>query len=125
MFAGQRDDGFYADIQSIFDLDFGFDKPEAFDSQGGYNVHTIVLNIPMAELDGAKIAGVYATGDGRKVRLHTNFPHHRDGILKLLGCAYDREAVQAEVHSDTFLAGAWERDGCAMVHPAKAVAATG
>ncbi|MGN7949458.1 NAD(P)/FAD-dependent oxidoreductase [Microbacterium sp. 22215] len=31
----------------------------------------------------------------------------------------DRDAVQAEVHSDTFLAGAWERDGCAMVHPAK------
>ncbi len=42
-----------------------------------------------------KIAGIYATGDGRKVRLHTNFPHHRDGILKLLGCAYEREAVQA------------------------------
>jgi crotonobetainyl-CoA:carnitine CoA-transferase CaiB-like acyl-CoA transferase len=42
-----------------------------------------------------KIAGVYRTGDGRKVRLHTNFPHHRDGILKLLGCAYEREAVQA------------------------------
>ena len=40
-----------------------------------------------------KIAGVYDTGDGRKVRLHTNFPHHRDGILKLLGVAYDREAV--------------------------------
>lgn len=42
-----------------------------------------------------KIAGVYETGDGRKVRLHTNFPHHRDGILKLLGCDYDRAAVQA------------------------------
>jgi crotonobetainyl-CoA:carnitine CoA-transferase CaiB-like acyl-CoA transferase len=42
-----------------------------------------------------KIAGVYRTGDGRKVRLHTNFPHHRDGMLKLLGCAYEREAVQA------------------------------
>jgi crotonobetainyl-CoA:carnitine CoA-transferase CaiB-like acyl-CoA transferase len=42
-----------------------------------------------------KIAGVFSTGDGRKVRLHTNFPHHRDGILKLLGCAYEREAVQA------------------------------
>jgi crotonobetainyl-CoA:carnitine CoA-transferase CaiB-like acyl-CoA transferase len=42
-----------------------------------------------------KIAGVYHTGDGRFVRLHTNFPHHRDGILKLLGCAYEREAVQA------------------------------
>ena len=42
-----------------------------------------------------KIAGVYRTGDGRNVRLHTNFPHHRDGMLKLLGCAYEREAVQA------------------------------
>ena len=42
-----------------------------------------------------KIAGVYATGDGRKVRLHTNFPHHRDGMLRLLDCAYEREAVQA------------------------------
>ena len=31
----------------------------------------------------------------RTVRLHTNFPHHRDGMLKLLGCAYEREAVQA------------------------------
>ena len=42
-----------------------------------------------------KIAGVYRTGDGRWVRLHTNFPHHRDGILRLLQCAYDRDAVQA------------------------------
>ncbi len=29
---------------------------------------------------------LFDTGDGRKVRLHTNFPHHRDGMLKLLGC---------------------------------------
>jgi crotonobetainyl-CoA:carnitine CoA-transferase CaiB-like acyl-CoA transferase len=42
-----------------------------------------------------KIAGVYDTGDGRHVRLHTNFPHHRDGMLKLLGSAYERGAVQA------------------------------
>src|SRR5262245_16986818 len=42
-----------------------------------------------------RIAGVYRTGDGRIVRLHTNFPHHRDCVLKLLGCAYEREAVQA------------------------------
>jgi hypothetical protein len=65
-FAGQRDDGFYADIQSIFDLDFSFAKPAPFDSQGGYNVHTIVLNIPLAELGGAKIAGVYATTSRRE-----------------------------------------------------------
>ena len=42
-----------------------------------------------------RIAGVYRAGDGRTVRLHTNFPHHRDGMLKLLGCDYEREAVQA------------------------------
>ena len=41
-----------------------------------------------------KIAGLYRCGDGRWVRLHTNFPHHRDGVLKLLGCEYAREAVQ-------------------------------
>ncbi len=42
-----------------------------------------------------KIAGTYQTGDGRWVRLHTNFPHHRDGILDMLGVAYDREQVAA------------------------------
>ncbi|MBN8926728.1 MAG: carnitine dehydratase [Rhodospirillales bacterium 69-11] len=39
------------------------------------------------------IAGTYQCGDGRWVRLHTNFPHHRDGILRLLDCAYDKAAV--------------------------------
>ncbi|MBN9268498.1 MAG: CoA transferase, partial [Hyphomicrobium sp.] len=42
-----------------------------------------------------KIAGTYQTGDGRWVRLHTNFPHHRDGILDMLGVPYDREQVTA------------------------------
>jgi crotonobetainyl-CoA:carnitine CoA-transferase CaiB-like acyl-CoA transferase len=41
-----------------------------------------------------KIAGLYCCGDDRWVRLHTNFPHHRDGLLALLGCDYDRQAVQ-------------------------------
>lgn len=39
------------------------------------------------------IAGAYRCGDGRWVRLHTNFPHHRDGVLNILGCAYDKAAV--------------------------------
>ncbi|MHA1572165.1 MAG: CoA transferase [Alphaproteobacteria bacterium] len=42
-----------------------------------------------------KIAGVYRAGDERWLRLHTNFPHHRDGVLDILGCANEREAVQA------------------------------
>ena len=65
-FAGQRDDGFFGDIQSIFDLDFTFGRDrntptKPFDSQGGFNVHTIVLDVPLSQLGGAKIAGVYAT----------------------------------------------------------------
>ncbi|NIA67654.1 CoA transferase [Pelagibius litoralis] len=45
------------------------------------------------------LAGAYRTGDGRWVRLHTNFAHHRDGILALLDCANDREAVQHALNS--------------------------
>ena len=39
------------------------------------------------------IAGAYECGDGRYVRLHTNFPHHRDGVLALLGAKQQRDAV--------------------------------
>ncbi len=65
-FAGQRDDAFYADVQSIFDLEFTFGKDrntpsKPFDSQAGFNVHTAVLEIPLEELGGAKTAGVYAS----------------------------------------------------------------
>lgn len=41
------------------------------------------------------IAGIYQTRDGRLVRLHTNFPHHRDAICKILNCAAERDQVQA------------------------------
>lgn len=38
------------------------------------------------------ITGLYRTRDGW-VRVHANFPHHRDGVLRLLGCAHERAAV--------------------------------
>jgi crotonobetainyl-CoA:carnitine CoA-transferase CaiB-like acyl-CoA transferase len=41
------------------------------------------------------IAGVYRTGDDRFVRLHTNFPHHRDAVCRVLNCVAERDAVQA------------------------------
>ena len=40
------------------------------------------------------IAGVYKTRDGF-VRLHTNFPHHRDAVCTVLNCKPERDAVQA------------------------------
>ncbi|MET3118926.1 crotonobetainyl-CoA:carnitine CoA-transferase CaiB-like acyl-CoA transferase [Undibacterium sp. GrIS 1.8] len=39
------------------------------------------------------IAGYYQAGDGRWIQLHTNFPHHRDGVLRVLECANNRDAV--------------------------------
>ncbi|MGR9108274.1 MAG: DUF4331 domain-containing protein [Gammaproteobacteria bacterium] len=71
VFAGQRDDGFYADIQSIFDLDFSFSGPnKPFDSQGGFNVHTIVLSVPLDQIEGfGDIVGVHATTSRRIVQV--------------------------------------------------------
>lgn len=40
------------------------------------------------------IAGVYKTGGGGFVRLHTNFPHHRDNVCKVLNCRPERDDVQ-------------------------------
>ena len=40
------------------------------------------------------IAGVYKTGDGRFVRLHTNFPHHRAAVCNVLDCKAERDDVQ-------------------------------
>lgn len=63
VFAGQRDDGFYGDIQSIFDLDFSFGGPnKPFDSQGGFNVKTIVIEIPVDVIGGEdQVIGVWAS----------------------------------------------------------------
>lgn len=66
VFAGQRDDGFYGDIQAIFDL-LSLRNPGE-DSQHGFNVHTIALDIPLSEIGGAnQVVGVWATTDRRQV----------------------------------------------------------
>lgn len=69
-FAGQRDDGFYADVQAVFDLLKLRGAGQAVDSQGGFNVHTIALNIPIEEIGGDnQVVGVYATTSRRRVRI--------------------------------------------------------
>jgi crotonobetainyl-CoA:carnitine CoA-transferase CaiB-like acyl-CoA transferase len=40
------------------------------------------------------IAGIYKTRDARFVRLHTNFPHHRDAVCRVLNCKPERDEVQ-------------------------------
>ncbi len=67
-FAGQRDDGFYADIQSIFDL-LSLRNPGK-DSQGGFNIHLMALEVPVSELGGdQQTVGVYATTSRQRVRI--------------------------------------------------------
>lgn len=49
------------------------------------------------------ITRLFQCGDGRWVRIHANFPHHRDGVLKLLGCEHSPDAVtRALAHWDSF-----------------------
>jgi hypothetical protein len=67
-FAGQRDDGFYGDILSIFDL-LQLRSPGK-DSQGGFNIHLMALVIPVSELGGDRqIVGVYATTSRRQIQI--------------------------------------------------------
>lgn len=76
-FAGQRDDGFYADIQSIFDLLELRDPGK--DSQGGFNLHLMALEIPVSELGGdQQIVGVYATTSRRKTTVLSTKPEKKD-----------------------------------------------
>jgi crotonobetainyl-CoA:carnitine CoA-transferase CaiB-like acyl-CoA transferase len=60
------------------------------------------------------IAGVYKTGDQRFVRLHTNFPHHRDAVCRVLNCKAEREQVQAALmqrRAEAFETAAYEAGG--------------
>ena len=41
--------------------------------------------------------GHYATRDGRWIQLHTNFPQHHQGVLRVLGCEDRRDAVAAAI----------------------------
>jgi Domain of unknown function (DUF4331) len=82
-FTGQRDDGFYGDINAIFDLLQL--RSLGKDSQGGFNIHMMALVIPVSELGGDRqIVGVYATTSRRKVRiLRDNGDQTLDGWVQV------------------------------------------
>ena len=64
------------------------------------------------------IAGAYPTAD-RWVRLHTNFPHHRDGILKLLACENTKESVAAALRrwkAEAFETAAFQAGMCVSAY---------
>ena len=68
VFAGQREDGFFGDINAIFDLLSLRGTAKAQDAQGGFNVHMIALQIPVSEIGGdSQSVGVFATTSRRRV----------------------------------------------------------
>ncbi|HEX4526453.1 MAG TPA: DUF4331 domain-containing protein [Gaiellaceae bacterium] len=75
VFAGQRDDAFFADVGAIFDLVAIRSGTGANgggrDFLGGYGVHAIALQIPKSQLDngGNHTIGVWAATDRQKVNV--------------------------------------------------------
>jgi Domain of unknown function (DUF4331) len=74
LFAGQRDDPFFADVGAIFDLvairktGTTGNKGGGKDFLSGYNVHTIALQIPISQVDNAShTIGVWSSTDRQNV----------------------------------------------------------
>ena len=93
-FAGQRDDGFYGDIQAVFDL-LKLRNPGK-DAQGGFNLHLMALAIPVDEIGGdQQVAGVWATTSRRRFTILADGVR-QIGTLRRLGAgrAPGQPAVQ-------------------------------
>jgi len=82
VFAGQRDDPFYVDLGSIFDLAglrpfnpahvIPLPGAKGVDDVSGFNTHTIAIQIPISQLkgpNGQMIIGVYASALRQKTRV--------------------------------------------------------
>jgi Domain of unknown function (DUF4331) len=81
LFAGQRDDPFFVDLGSIFDL--GGLRPfntfhvlplgtaPGVDGVGGYNTHSIVMQVPISQIGSPpnKVLGIYASASRQQVRI--------------------------------------------------------
>lgn len=91
VFAGQRDDPFFVDLGSIFDLAglrplnpfhlIPMDAAAGVDGVSGYNTHTTAIQVPIDSLgDVNGVIGVYAAAYRAKVRQIMN-----DGKVKNLG----------------------------------------
>ena len=75
VFAGQRDDPFFADVGDIFDL-LAIRKGTGATGGGkdflaGYAVHTIALQIPISQLDtSSHVIGIWSAADRRRASVH-------------------------------------------------------
>ncbi|MGI9478549.1 MAG: CoA transferase [Hyphomicrobiaceae bacterium] len=63
--------------------------------------HHLVINGDAEKRLWGPIAGLYQCGDGRWVRIHANYPHHEAGVLDVLKCDCNREAVEKTLQNWT------------------------
>lgn len=69
--AGQRDDGFYADVGATFDL-LSLRNPGQ-DTQKGFNVHTMCVQLPVSLIGGdTQTVGVHASTYRQTIELRTD-----------------------------------------------------
>ena len=118
-FAGQREDPFWVDLGSIFDL--GALRPfegahlipepdtEARDAVAGKNTHSLVLEVPIDTLtDGDPVIGVWATASRRRTRTFADgssaTPVHTGPYAQVsrLGMPLVNEVVIPTALKDTF-----------------------
>ncbi len=122
VFAGQRADGFYVDVGSIFDL--GTLRPfenlhliktaaaNGVNSLGNLNVHSIAMQIPKSQLTGAAgdVIGVWASASRRAVqirdqRLGRNLEFGRFEQVSRLGNPLFNEVIVPMSRKDMWNAG--------------------
>jgi Domain of unknown function (DUF4331) len=98
VFAGQRDDAFYADIGAIFDL-LAIRKGTGNQGGGkdffaGYAVHAIALQIPISELDTkSHVIGIWSTADRQEVKVRNGRAHMRWSQVSRLGNPLVNEVI--------------------------------
>ncbi len=134
-FAGQRDDPFFADIASIFDL--GGLRPlnqahviplpteDGVDTLSGYNVHTTSIQVPISEVvEGDEpVIGIWSTASRPKVRVFSKnngaMPVTRGRFVQVsrLGNPLVNEVVIPLGLKDTFNALAPRQDAAALSQP--------
>jgi hypothetical protein len=138
VFAGPRDDPFFVDLGSIFDLGglrplnqfhvIPLQNEAGKDYVAGYNVHSIVLQVPASRLtaNGDPVIGVWATTYRHQVRV---FDGTQSPILRhlgpwvqvaRLGMPLVNEAVIPLGQKDTFNASPPKNDAQfldAVIHP--------
>src|SRR5437764_1344933 len=110
IFAGQRDDPFFADVGAIFDL-VAIRKPGTTGNKGGgkdflsgYNVHTIALQIPISQLDTkSHTIGVWAATNRKNVTVNGNLRRGWTQVSRL------GEPLVNEVIIPTGLKDLWNR----------------